>query len=246
MAFPTVQDSDTQHNHTSANATSVTLTYPTNIASGNLLIALVASDGGQTTMGSWPAGWVGQPDSATADQGAVTLLASKKSATGSETGTFSVTGLASEQFSWRTFRITDWHGTLGTTFDTVTHTNNGDVDLTFNAAGGASSNPTPQGINPAGWDTEDTLWIASCGVDTSRTISAFPSNFPDLNTSEVGAGSNGCTLGVAMLSANAAAETPNTFTISASDDWAAITIAVRPSAVSGTTYTKAGFAKENA
>src|SRR5512146_2369511 len=111
MAFPTIADADTKTGTVTANSTSWTLTYPTNIAAGDLLIAMVASDGDQTTHGTWPSGWITDE----ASPGATSLIIAAKKAVGSETGNFSVTGLASEQGAWRVVRIpaATWEGTLG-------------------------------------------------------------------------------------------------------------------------------------
>src|SRR5512135_1271580 len=97
MAFPTVQTADTKNGTVTSNSSSWTLTYPTNIAAGDLLIAAVATDGNSAT-GTFPAGWV------KASQYAAGIAAyihiNKKLADGSESGTFTFSVGASEQGAW--------------------------------------------------------------------------------------------------------------------------------------------------
>lgn len=224
MAFPTIADADTTSGEQASNSSSWTLTYPGNIAAGDLLILIAAIDGGPTA--TLPAGWtrIGFPE------GAVVLQAAKKKADGSESGTFTMTLSASEQGAWRIFRIpaATWEGTLGTETFFGNDANSGGAAAvgTF----GTSSTPNPPSLDPATWATEDTLWIAACAVDTSRTISGYPSNVTDRQTVQVSGGSNGATLGVATVESASASLDPDTFAISASDDWAVVTIAIRPSA----------------
>jgi len=98
----------------------------------------------------------------------------------------------------------------------------------FAAANSTTGNPDPPSLDPNNWATEDTLWFAACGVDTSRTISAYP--LPDNQYTDPSGGSTGATLGVCTSSSAASSLDPSTFTISASDDWEACTVAVRPAA----------------
>jgi hypothetical protein len=230
MSFPTVSDTDTTSGTVTSNSSSWTLTYPTNIAAGDLLIALLAIDGTpQRSGGSWPAGWVvAETYSGTS---AVELFAGKKEAGGTESGDFSVTLSASEQGSWLVYRIptATWSGTVGSDWNT---TSNVPATMTASEVVGASSTPNPSSLNPSSWDVEDTLWFAVAAADTSRTFSAFPttpSTFTN-TVSLVSGGSGGASLGWGRLESAAASMDPGTFTISSSDDWGAATIAIRPAA----------------
>ena len=215
MAFPTVQTADTQSGTVVSNSTSWTLTYPTNIAAGDLLLALMAVDGNPTT--TWPAGWDGSDPTATA----TTIVYRAKVAVGTESGTFAVTISATEQGAWRVFRITGWLGNgilVGSGLDSA--------GMSQGGANGITANPDPVSLDPANWDIEDTLWIAAVAIDTSRTISVYP--LADLNTADVSGGAGGATLGVCMMNDRVASKDPGTFTISASDDWISETLAIRP------------------
>jgi hypothetical protein len=227
VAFPTIQTADTKNGVVTSNSSSWTLAYPTNLVSGDLILAFVASDGGSSTF-TFPADWTRQRN---IDAGAVSGCVGWKISTGSETGTFTLNQTASEQGSWRIFRITGWYGS-GIPGDNDIGTGGG-VESVGGAMGvasttisGPSSTPDPPSWNPFNWGVEDTLWFAACWVDTSRTISVYP--LPDNNTADVSGGAGGATLGICTDELAQASLNPGTFTISASDDWGAATVAVRP------------------
>ena len=217
MTFPIVVDADTKNGTVTSNSASWTLTYPTNLASGDLILAFVACDG--TPVGTWPANWLGVGQSSGT---AARLLLAKKISLGTETGTFTLGLSASEQGAWRVFRITGWEGTIGTAFGN--DANSGAAERTTTS--GADANPNPPVLDPNNWATEDTLWFAACAVDTSRTISVYP--LASRNTADVSGGAGGATLGVCTAESAVSSLDPGTFTISASDDWAVATVAIRP------------------
>lgn len=221
-----IVDADTKSGTVTSNTQVWTLTYPTNLQAGDLIIALIARDNATTVeTATWPAGWV--PAQRAYASSAGVLHFAKKLSDGTETGTFTVDVGASEQGSWRIFRITDWYGTIGTTFENLA----GGGSVVWNTAAGTSGFPVVvSALNPINWGTEETLWIAICGINTSRTISGYPSNFPDRNVADVSGGSNGSTLATATAVSAVSQLAMNTpgFTASASDDWAASIIAIRP------------------
>jgi hypothetical protein len=226
VAFPTVEDADTQNGTVTSNSTSWTLTYPTNLASGDLIVAALGTDGNTLFTGvTFPAGF---EKFRMASGTACNLLVGLKISDGTETGTFQVT-LNSEQGGWRVFRITGWFGSGLPTGNNVTSAVNG-TGAALVGSSGASSTPDPASLNPTDWDVEDTLWFALMAADTSRTVSAFPTTWTD-TFSDVSGGAGGATLAGARIENNVvAAVDPGTFTISASDDWACITLAIRPAA----------------
>lgn len=246
MAFATVQTADTKSGTVTTNSNSWTLTYPTNIASGDLLLACLAHDGGSYTGASafpfendaaitttWPSGWQSLgargdtlPPAFQNSTSAVALFVSYKIAIGTESGNFTATlgNSDTEQGGWRVFRITDWFGSSG-----------GITTLGSGSGGTTSSTPNPPSVTPS-WGADDTLWVAAMAADTSRTVSAFPTNYTT-TSSDVSGGAGGATLGVAFRSLNAASQDPGTFTISANDDWACFTVAIRPAAAAVAPWT---------
>ncbi len=219
MAFPTIADADTKSGTVTVNSTSWTITYPTNIAVGDLLLLFIGSDGSPDFSAT------GFTVITASQPGPCTCFLLAKVAAGTETGTFTATATATEQGGWRIFRIpaASWFGGA-----LVQGPDSNGLSAFGDSSGSPSANPNPSVLNPANWDVEDTLWIAAIGVDTSRTISVYP--FADRNTADVSGGSTGATLGICTTTSTVASLDPGTFTISASDDWGALTVAVRPSA----------------
>ena len=220
MAFPTIQTADTKNGVQTSNSTSWTITYPTNIASGDLLLLFVGYDGSGLPSAS---GWtVMRRPGAAASCAAIGRIAD-----GTETGTFTLT-MPNEMGGWRVFRITGWFGS-GLSTDAAGGNDGDGVAAASGNTGSPSTTPDPPSLDPTNWATEDTLWFATCGVDTSRTISAYP--YADNNSADVSGGAGGATLGVCTTTSAVSSLDPGTFTISNSDDWVAITVAVRPAAV---------------
>lgn len=243
MTFPAVTTADTKTGSATSNSTTLTLTYPTNLATGDLILAFVGRDGAEA-LGTWPAGWV----RAGAGSTCCAIVAKKKS-DGTETGNFNVTSLNSEQGPWRVVRIPAalWEGTLGTTFSNVASSDGSVVQVT--SSEGSDANPNPDSNNPTNWASEDTLWIAVSACDAAVTYTGFPSSYTQEDHTTAGGhaassgGSNGAGLGVAYRQLNASSEDPGTFTLSGSEQWRCITIAVRPSGTVTTTKTQTGVAR---
>lgn len=100
---------------------------------------------------------------------------------------------------------------------------------------GSSTGPNPGALNPAGWDVEDTLWFAVCGNDGNVSVSGYPSDFPDNQTNVRAAATGGAGIGFATLESAVASVDPAAFTLSASEQWAATTLGVRPGAAAAAT-----------
>lgn len=223
MAFPTIQTADTKNGVQTSNSTSWTgLTYPTNLVSGDLILAFVAWDG--QAQSTWPTDWTRSQE---IGAGAVGGAIGYKISNGTETGTFTLTLNNSEQGSWRIFRITGWFGS-GVPDNQNSFVASADGAAAAGAGITADANPNPPSLDPGNWATEDTLWFAVCMVDTSRTISVYP--LADNNTADVSGGAGGATLGVCTTNSAVSSLDPGTFTISTSDDWRTVTVAVRPAA----------------
>jgi hypothetical protein len=228
VAFPVVQTADTKNGTVTSNSNSWTLTYPTSLVSGDLIVASLGVDADPDL--TLPAGfvWFGWKSLT-----AVTVFVGFKVSDGTETGNFTASLTSSEQGGWRVFRVTGWYGTIsGLVTNGVVESDGvslGDGNNGSTGVGTSGSTPNPKLCNPANWGTEDTLWLVVCGVDTSRTFSGFPANYTT-TASDVSGGSTGASLGTAWRNNAIDQEDPGTFTISASDDWSCFTVAIRPAA----------------
>jgi hypothetical protein len=241
MGFPTVSAADSKSGTVTSNSGSWTLTYPTNLESGDLILAFMGLDGNALGgTGTWPAGWVGWVSSA---GNTCHAQFAKKVSDGTETGNFSVTGLNSEQGCWRVIRIpaATWEGTLGTDFQNASISGSVVRVGTQNTSG--NTNPNPLSLDPNNWATEDTLWIAMASWDGTPTGTGYPTNYTQEDHTTAGGhtatsgGAGGAGLAVCYRKLNASSEDPGTFTISASEQWEAMTFAVRGTAT-GTQYTQ--------
>ena len=123
---------------------------------------------------------------------------------------------ANESTGWEVVRIADG------SFDAAT------APAAATTAPGASTNPDPPNLDPAGWATEKTLWLALAGNDGNVAITAGPSGYFYFRNDRVAAAS-GAGIAVAWLESEAASEDPGVFTMG-SEQWAAGTIAIRPAA----------------
>jgi hypothetical protein len=214
VAFPTVVDADTQNGTQTSNSSSWTFTYPTNLASGDLILCFAAADGGGFIVSTTQSFSI----YCCANGTGVGLSVLAKVSDGTETGNFTVTMSANEQGGWRAIRIpaASWFGSGlpadNNNINGVTISGNG---LALAGVGPTvSANPNPPSLNPANWDIEDTLWFALMAADTSRTVSAFPTTWTN-TFSDVSGGAGGATLAGARIQNNvAAAVDPGTFTIS--------------------------------
>lgn len=195
------------------------------IASGDLLIACWHGSAADATPNSALTGWTLLRDVV---EGASNghFVCFYKIATGSEGTSVSGSTDLSERTGNVAYRITSWHGT------TPPEASAGRSDA---SGGEAGASPNPDSLNPAGWDVEDTLWIAVAGADgASVDFTAYPANYSS-NQLETGNSGEGRASGATLEQGSASSEDPGTFTTTNGiNRWGAMTIAVRPSAASAT------------
>lgn len=215
MAFP--NKAGTATSKETGNQTSHTVTLPTPVGAGDLVVVKVALDSfDEANSFTWPAPWVEIFDVEHPGGNIVSVTAGYLIAAGSET-TVIVTSTHSDHSTHIAYRFDDWHGTTPPEGATAT---------------GSSQTPDPPSLNPTGWDIEDTFWIAGIAVDRptdSHPTTADPTNYvnPVDSVDDV---SSGVFCRTAERELNAASEDPATYTLTASEDWIAWTIGVPPPA----------------
>jgi hypothetical protein len=216
MAFPVVA---TTNSGNDTSGTSHTVNLPGSIASGDLLIVLFANDGNATI--TWPSGWDQAANALfdTANGTAVRLAGRQRIADGTEGATITVTTSASEWSAHSTLRITGWHGTTVAEAATAT---------------GSSTTADPPNLDPAGWASEDTLWIACSGRDTGGADdddnTAHPTNYTAIHNVLAGTNAGGVNLTSSRRDNAVSAENPGTYTGPTTEEWVAATVAIRPAA----------------
>ena len=186
---------------------------PATVDAGDLLIVIFANDRDATV--TIPTGWTELASDTSGPH--IRLSVYYKIAAGTEGGTTvnSITS-AVEEAAAQVYRITNWHGTTPPEISTPET--------------GTDMTPDPTPLDPAGWDIADTLWIAVAGQDRGNQsgTTAYPSSYTD-GVSTLSSGGNGCcqTHSAYRMLATAS-EDPGAFTIPASEQWIALTIAIRP------------------
>lgn len=239
MAFPTIPTvasgdllssttSPASQTHTFPNLSS--LRGGAGPQSGDLLIAICVQYGAATAgnqFSSWGASFSEiLDDSLSSGTGVGAIGAAYKVATGSESGTFSVTSVSSVKSVQFLMRIpaAEWRGSGSPP----------EILAAVRATGLAAD---PGSLNPANWDAEDTLWISVAGqTETSTTgsppvISAPPSNYSgELIVARAADAVGDITAGVAFRQVNASAEDVGTWTGSNLNrgNGIATVIAIRP------------------
>lgn len=186
MAFPTIPTVGEGRvlTTTQANATSPR-TFP-NLSSltknaGDLLIAIIvayqSSSGagapGGTVFSSWGASFTEFCDQMTTNSSTMAIGAAYKWSTGAETGTFTVAQAATitGHAAMHLLSIPGAHPSTPPEVGTI--------------ANGTAAAANPGSLNPAGWGTEETLWICVRGCGETATTGSFtalstpPTNYGD-------------------------------------------------------------------
>lgn len=196
----------------SGDSTSHALVLPSpvgGVLTDDLLVAVVAMDGNPTL--SWPSDWTELKDEA-GNGSAVRVGCAYKRAVGGESGTITLTTSASEGGGGRILCVRGAHPTSAPEVST--------------GVSGSGANADPDALNPAGWGTENTLWIAAVGNDGNVAVTAGPSGYYEFGNTRW-ANASGAGIATATRIAVTASENPGTFTHTA-EDTRAFTLGIRP------------------
>jgi len=190
---------------------------PATVDAGDLLLCLFADDGGDAV--TIPSGWT---ELFTTNNGtAVRFGAYTKIAAGDEDGTtvdFVTSG--TEMAAAQVYRIQEgtWLGVLSK------------VEAGISATG-VSANPDSPLLEPSSGGL-DTLWIACYGADDDDNCSAYPTDYTDGTYTESGTANGSCSVASARRELDAKSDNPSAFTMAASEQWVANTIAIHPKLLS--------------
>ena len=230
MAFPTVRARISSSR--GSDATSHDVTLPVTPNSGDLIVIFYATDGSgasnwSTTSTNGGSGGPYTYQKPLADEnhsGGCNSGIRYRISDGTETSPQRFTTSSSEHFVARAYVI------QAGTFNATTPLEAGD-DVE-----GSSANPNPPSLSPS-WGAADTLWIAGYGADDDDESSAGPSGWGGSNfvCIESAQSTTSCSLGIADKEENIATNDPGTYTMAASEEWLAWTVAIQPSA-GGTTH----------
>lgn len=206
MAYPVVAAVNGGNNAVNSSTHQVNL--PSGIQANDLLIVFFAADGSPTiTFPNEGTDWIQLFEVARGT--AVKFTACYRIADGTEGTSIIVNTSVNEMSAHTSYRITGYSGPP----EVATAT-------------GLTQYPDPPNLSPS-WGALDTLWLAACGYDYNRTITAYPTNYTngrnDRANNTAGAG-----VGSARRELNAASDNPGQFTMSASDQWVAATLAIKP------------------
>jgi len=220
MAFPAQVAAPTQTQFAST-VTSMPVTMPASVTSGNRLIATVSV----RNSGTWstiPTGWT-QLAQQLGGGSASQLTIFEKIANGTEGGT-TPTWVASVATTaiWQVQQISGAHASTASEVTT---------------SSGDATSADPPALTPS-WGTDDTLWIAVAGhaAVSAAAFTAAPTNYSGFQNNGASSGGSATSVATAYRQLNASSENPGTFTAGGSNRfWAAATIGVRPVASGGAT-----------
>lgn len=96
---------------------------------------------------------------------------------------------------------------------------------------GTSETPDPPNLDPAGWASEESLWICGAGLRFAGSFTAAPANYTNLLNLQTAGADAGATIGSARRILDASAENPGGFTQNGGSMlWVAGTTVHRPAA----------------
>lgn len=192
------------------NTTAHLVAMPAAVAAGDLLLMHFVNDGNATV--TTPAGWTLLNSTLNGTQ--VRSGWYYKLAAGTEGGTTvdMVTSVAEHAAA-------QVHRFQAGTFDSA-------VAPAIAVATGTSVSPNPPNLAPA-WGVADTYWIAAYGADDDDATTAWPWTEGQTYTPS-GTGTETCSAASCVLALRVASIDPPTFTMAASEEWVAATVAIKP------------------
>jgi len=212
--------SGSQHKTITQSITRHHAQLPDDIEDGDLIIAHFGTDGAvtinwdNTTVGTWTT--LDETNNGTANDMTVRAIL----ADGTESGKWLYISTDSSEMAWCRFYVIKNHGVSTIATDIAVGT----------AATGSSTTPDPPNVSHSFGTGDETLYMAFIGVNSNKTISGYPSGYSDNQNSDVGISTSHTTIASCSKAAASSSDNPGTFTLSGTDTWVALTIAIKPGA----------------
>lgn len=163
MAYPIVQSADSKTKTEASGSTSHTMDWPTNLASGDLVVFIVHITASGITISGLPTGMVAiptlqstNPQTRNSSTGAMYFY----TADGTESGTFSFSTSASARLGMVAYRISEWDAGW---------TGGDEVVLTGASQGAGSSPAVATGGIAVPWGSADNLFVFAIVYDSIPT-----------------------------------------------------------------------------
>jgi hypothetical protein len=202
-------------NTATSESTSFSVTLPSGIASGDLLLMIISVDG--STDGLTHTGWT---ELAQSTGNSENLLILGRIADGTEGATASFTNSNAENAAANTYRITGNRNGLTSS------------EIAISAPTVVTSNVTtgnPPSLTPS-WGSAENLWIAVCATSDGAitSIVSYPTDYTLGQLTNTNSGANGEAIMTAARLLTASTEDPGVFTWTTGRRPTTYTIAVRP------------------
>lgn len=202
--YPIISSNSTGHSNIGVSGVGVTM--PAGVANNGLLIVMITTSNGTSTIGT-PTGWVQLYQTNGFAASGYSCYGAYKVTTGTETTT---------NFTTSNMPCNDWQCVY------IAANSYFGVPIVGTTATGNSANPDPPSVSTG--VSSPTLFIAVEHNGSTATASSAPTSYLYLqNSTETSAGSN---TGIATRYLSASSDDPGTFTIGAGVNWASQTIAL--------------------
>jgi hypothetical protein len=210
MAFPQVIT--VAHSQTTTDQTSHTVTLPSGIGAGDLLLMWLAFNGTSGAVNT-PSGWTPLQAAAANNANGYPFY---RIADGSEGASVAVTTTTAQELAATVYRIEGHDST----------TNPPSIPTSWNS--GTTSAPDAGNLTPAG-GAKDYLWFCAVAADSGFVITATDGSFGNLLTSDSGSNANAsAAISTARRELNASSLNPGAFTLEGAEGWLAVCLAVHP------------------
>jgi hypothetical protein len=204
--FPILEGTNTSTE--ASDTTSHTINLPASIVSGDGLIISMAMTGvGQDpTITGWNLRQYVQA-------GSTSIAIFTRTANGTEGATVTASTNQARKSAHTSVRVSRWGG------NDLTDIHVSDATTGTSFFPDITSTTVP-------WGVKKSLFMQAVGIDGGRTVTAYPTNYPDNRLNPNVFTAVGTALATRLLKAGI--EDPDAFTISASDQWAAFLVVVEP------------------